>query len=202
LNVSKTFIIYHKIISTVTITKTLMKSNFAKTIAEIVEVGIIGLVVIFFVYLFAGQPLRVTGDSMVPNFYDGEQIIAEKISIKTGEIERGDIVIFKHPTYLDRLVIKRVVGLPNEKISLNGGRIYVDGRELIESYIPQNTSTKEGTVIMENSEYEVPQDGYILLGDNRENSTDSRNWGAIKRDLIVGKGFVIYYPLDKVRVIG
>ncbi|KKS21975.1 MAG: Signal peptidase I [candidate division WWE3 bacterium GW2011_GWA1_41_8] len=202
MNVSKTFIIYHKIISTVTITKTLMKSNFAKTIAEIVEVGIIGLVVIFFVYLFAGQPLRVTGDSMVPNFYDGEQIIAEKISIKTGEIERGDIVIFKHPTYLDRLVIKRVVGLPNEKISLNGGRIYVDGRELIESYIPQNTSTKEGTVIMENSEYEVPQDGYILLGDNRENSTDSRNWGAIKRDLIVGKGFVIYYPLDKVRVIG
>jgi len=202
LNVSKTFIIYHKIISTVTITKTLMKSNFAKTIAEIVEVGIIGLVVIFFVYLFAGQPLRVTGDSMVPNFYDGEQIIAEKISIKTGEIERGDIVIFKHPTYLDRLVIKRVVGLPNEKISLNGGRIYVDGRELIESYIPQNTSTKEGTVIMENSEYEVPQDGYILLGDNRENSTDSRNWGAIKRDLIVGKGFVIYYPLNKVRVIG
>jgi len=200
LNVSKTFIIYHKIISTVTITKTLMKSNFAKTIAEIVEVGIIGLVVIFFVYLFAGQPLRVTGDSMVPNFYDGEQIIAEKISIKTGEIERGDIVIFKHPTYLDRLVIKRVVGLPNEKISLNGGRIYVDGRELIESYIPQNTSTKEGTVIMENSEYEVPQDGYILLGDNRENSTDSRNWGAIKRDLIVGKGF--YYPLNKVRVIG
>ncbi|KKS17053.1 MAG: Signal peptidase I [candidate division WWE3 bacterium GW2011_GWB1_41_6] len=179
-----------------------MKSNFAKTIAEIVEVGIIGLVVIFFVYLFAGQPLRVTGDSMVPNFYDGEQIIAEKISIKTGEIERGDIVIFKHPTYLDRLVIKRVVGLPNEKISLNGGRIYVDGRELIESYIPQNTSTKEGTVIMENSEYEVPQDGYILLGDNRENSTDSRNWGAIKRDLIVGKGFVIYYPLNKVRVIG
>ncbi|KKS20326.1 MAG: Signal peptidase I [candidate division WWE3 bacterium GW2011_GWC1_41_7] len=202
MNVSKTFIIYHKIISTVTITKTLMKSNFAKTIAEIVEVGIIGLVVIFFVYLFAGQPLRVTGDSMVPNFYDGEQIIAEKISIKTGEIERGDIVIFKHPTYLDRLVIKRVVGLPNEKISLNGGRIYVDGRELIESYIPQNTSTKEGTVIMENSEYEVPQDGYILLGDNRENSTDSRNWGAIKRDLIVGKGFVIYYPLNKVRVIG
>ena len=178
-----------------------MKYSIKQQFIDFIEAAVISSLVILLVYAFAGQPLRVQGSSMVPNFTDGEQLIAEKITIKTEELKRGDIVIVKHPARLDRLVIKRVVGLPNEVFLIKEGLVYINGASLNENYLPTDVKTLGGEAIKESVEYQIPKGDYILMGDNRENSTDSRNWGALKKDLIVGKAFVIYYPLSKARLI-
>jgi signal peptidase I len=176
-------------------------SIFSKAFKEVLEFGLIGLAVLAFVYIFAGQPLRVTGDSMLPNFLDGEQIVAEKVSVKTGDIERGEVIIFKHPVHTDRLVIKRVIALPGEKVQIMNKTTYINGIALDESYLGEGEVTEPGTVIHDEEEYEVPANSYILMGDNRGNSTDSRHWGAVNKDMIIGKGLLVYYPLNNIRLV-
>ena len=172
-----------------------------KTLLDLLEYVIIGIAIFGLTYVFAGLLLRVTGDSMVPNFHDGEQIIAEKISVKFEDPKRGEIIIFNHPTYPGRLVIKRVVGLPGEIIKISAGKIYINDAMLAEEYLGSEGATKAGEILAENVSYEIPGDSYILLGDNRANSTDSREWGPVKRTEIVAKGFLVYYPLSQMRII-
>jgi signal peptidase I len=175
--------------------------TFLSALIDITEVLIIGLSIFLLTYVFAGQLLRVTGDSMTPNFLDGEQLIAEKISIKFEKLQRGEIVIFKHPTNSSRLVIKRVVALPNETINLREGKVYINGELLTENYLPESITTSPGKTLAEGIDFKVPYDSYILMGDNRISSTDSREWGPIKSNFIVGKAMLIYYPLNKIRLI-
>lgn len=170
-------------------------------ILDLVEYAIIGGAVFLLSYIFVGQLLRVTGDSMIPNFHDGEQIIAEKVSIKFEDLKRGDIVIFKHPSDDEKLIIKRVIGLPNESAKIIEGKVYINDNLLDEPYLANDTNTLPGKVFKDNAEVLIPENSYMLLGDNRSNSTDSREWGFVKKDGIVAKGFVVYYPLSKVRII-
>jgi signal peptidase I len=172
-----------------------------KVILDFVEFLVIGLAVLFFVYVFAGQPLRVTGDSMYPNYFDGEQIIAEKISVRTGDIQRGEIIIFKHPEEPSKLLIKRTIALPGETIMIAEGNIYINGTKLNEKYLTHNLRTEQGKRFNEGVEYEIPEGFYVFMGDNRANSTDSRDWGPISRDSVIGKAFLVYYPLDNIKLI-
>lgn len=172
-----------------------------KTLMDIFEYMIIGAAVFGLTYVFAGQLLRVAGDSMVPNFHDGEQIVAEKISLKLNNPKRGDILVFNHPTFPGRFVIKRVIGLPGETIKISEGSVYINNVLLQESYLDPGVKTTSGKYLEENMEVIVPSNSYILLGDNRSNSTDSREWGPIKKETIEGKGLLVYYPFNKIRII-
>ena len=172
-----------------------------QALIDLIEYTLIGTAIFFFTYIFAGQLLRVTGDSMVPTFHDGEQIIAEKISVKLEDPKRGEIIIFKHPTNPGKLIIKRLIALPGETVKISQGTLYINGEKFNEPYLSPQTATTGGQIIQENTEFKVPADSYVLMGDNRNASTDSREWGPIKKDLIVGKGFIVYYPINKMRII-
>ncbi len=168
---------------------------------DLLEAGIIGLVVFSLVYFLVGQLMEVTGSSMQPTLENKEQIFAEKISVKMEPPSRGDIVIFKHPENNKRLLIKRVVGLPNEQIEILNGVVFINEKQLAEEYINTKNSTQGKLQIHENEKYTIPENQYLLLGDNREESSDSRQIGFIPRDLIIAKVFAVYFPLKNFRLL-
>jgi signal peptidase I len=164
---------------------------------DLIEVTFIGVAVFVVVYLFIGQPLEITGTSMEPTLDNGEMIIAEKMTSRLDKLERGDIVVFKQPENPNIFVIKRIVGLPGESITLTKQAVFVNGSELQEDYVKthQILPTEQEEII------EVPADSYFLMGDNRANSTDSRKWGPITQENIVGKAVLVFSPISKARVI-
>lgn len=137
---------------------------------------------------------------MYPNFHDKEQIVAEKISVKKSSIKRGDVVIFKHP-FEDKLLIKRVIGLPGETFEIKDGFIYINGEKLNEPYLSDKVKTKGHKLLEEGPQYKIRDDSYVVLGDNREESTDSREWGYVDEELLKAKGVFVYYPLSNIRFI-
>lgn len=174
--------------------------NIGHMILDFIELLLISTTVFIVVYLFVGQLMEVTGDSMYPTFKDKEQLVAEKVSIKYREIERGEILIFRHPSE-SKYLIKRVIGLPGETITLKNGKVYINGEIVTEEYLGKDVVTQGGKIIEENIEYQISYNAYVLMGDNRSKSTDSRDWGPVTKELILGRGILVYYPLQNLRII-
>ncbi len=161
------------------------------------EVTFIGVAVFVVVYLFIGQPLEITGTSMEPTLDNGEMIIAEKMTSRLDKLERGDIIVFKQPENKNIFVIKRIVGLPGDTITLTKESVFVNGSELNEDYV----KTHQILVGSEEENIEVPLGSYFLMGDNRGNSTDSRKWGPIAQGDVVGRAVIVFSPVEKARII-
>lgn len=179
----------------------LKKANkFTVFLLDLIEISFIAVAVFVLVWAFVGQPLEITGDSMEPTLHNQEQIISEKISGNFSELKRGQIVVFKHPDRPDVLVIKRVVGLPQEKLEIKDGGVYINDNLLEEPYT-KGEVTYGSEVIHSNVNIIIPSDHYVLFGDNRSNSTDSRKWGTIPEEDIVGRGFIVFYPITNIRII-
>ena len=176
-------------------------STISDLLLDLLEISIIGITIFVLVYIFVGQLLEVTGDSMEPNLHDQEQIIAEKVSINFKPLQRGEIVIFRHPENNERLLIKRVVGLPEEKIKIENGYVYINGMVLDESYVMTVGVTRGNKDLIEGVEYYITENSYVLLGDNREESSDSRSFGTVREELILGRSLMVYYPFNSIRVI-
>jgi signal peptidase I len=141
---------------------------------------------------------------MTPTLLDKERLVAEKLSLKFKDLQRGEIVIFINPKYPEqqqKLIIKRVVGLPGETIDISGGKVYINEEELNEPYLEQQNITRGRSAIQEGTSYRVADDTYVLLGDNREHSRDSREWGAIKKDRIIGRALLVYYPFSNIHFV-
>lgn len=169
--------------------------NFAKKtgllIFEIVKVVLISLAIIIPIRLFLVQPFYVEGASMEPNFHDSEYLVINEISYRFQKPVRGEVVIFKSPADSRVYFIKRVIGLPGEKIELSEGRVYINGKELKEDYIAHFSSEDDAKVTLGPNEYYV-------LGDNRTNSHDSRRFGPIDKGRIIGKVWFRGWPLDRI----
>src|SRR3989344_1773366 len=153
--------------------------NIARTFKEILQTALISLGVFFFVYAFLVQPHRVKGDSMLPNFIDGELILTEKISYKLNDPKRGDVIVFQSSTSKKADFIKRIIGIPKDRIMVKDGSIYINNNKLEENYINMAT---EGSV-----ERALGEDEYFVLGDNRGSSFDSRSFGSIKKTEFRGR---------------
>ena len=175
--------------------------NVKKVIVEYFQIIFIFLIVFAIIYFFVGQLFEVVGDSMIPNFRDKEQLIAEKISININNTERGDVIIFKNINENNRLLIKRIIGLPGENIKIQDGKVYINGDELSETYLEDGTVTEGKRILGEGPEYKIPKDSYVVMGDNREESNDSREWGYVKKENIVGRVVLVYYPLQNFRFV-
>lgn len=167
---------------------------------DFVELLIIAVGIIAFSWFFLAEPLEVTGDSMSPTLLNQEQIVAEKLSMNFEDFKRGEIVVFESPNE-GKLLIKRIVALPNEKFLIQEGAIIVDGVPLLEVYLDPYLQTKGKAKIKSGQEITVPANSFIVLGDNRDNSTDSRDFGPITLESIVGRAFMVYRPLENMRVI-
>ncbi len=147
------------------------------------------------VYMFLFRPFQVKGESMFPNFKDSEYLITNIISMKIGDPKLGDVVVFKAPTEPDKDFIKRVIGVPGDKVMVKNGDVYLNDKLLDESkYLKPSVKTYSGSFLQEGQEVTVPQGYFFVLGDNRSYSSDSREWGFVPKGNIVGSSFVVYWP--------
>ncbi len=159
--------------------------ELSKWIILVLAVGIL-------IHFFVGTLFVVDGASMEPNYHSGQYIIVNRWQYNFRKPERGDAVVLRFPGDPDnKKYIKRIIGLPGEKIEILNGSLYIDGQILTESYIPDYVKTGPDLV------RHLKNDDYFLLGDNRDNSSDSRIWGVCpKRDLI-GKAWIIIWPWNQ-----
>jgi signal peptidase I len=170
---------------------------------DIMETVVIALSIFLVVYLFFMQPHQVNGQSMVPTFSSGEYVLTDKISYRLGNPKRGDIIVFHAPeeaqcpkgTGCD--FIKRILGVPGDSIEVKKNRIYVNGNPLDEPYIPADYQTLAGK-FTQGRVISMGPNEYFAVGDNRSHSSDSRAWGSITKDAIVGRAFFRYWPMDKI----
>src|SRR5918999_2556078 len=159
---------------------------------------IFALMIAALVVVFVVQPVKVEGTSMLPRLHDGERIFVNKlIYYGLPRLERGDIVVFWFPNDPTKSYIKRVIGLPGETVQVRGGRILVNGKELQEPYLEHALNVAAAD---EPPTYVKPH-YYFVMGDNRDNSSDSRMWGLVPEKYIYGKALFRYWPLSKASVI-
>jgi signal peptidase I len=158
------------------------------------------IIVVFILFgVFFVQPVVVEGTSMLPQLHDGERLLVNKLiyykiqSISWGHVERGDIVVFWFPNDPDKSYVKRVIGLPGETVELRNGKVYINGVELNEEYI----DVEHNQSLPSWPPRKVEEHHYFVMGDNRDNSSDSRYWGLVPEKYIYGKAFFRYWkPRD------
>ena len=164
-----------------------------ETLESIVFMGSLFIVI----YLFIAQPNEVRGASMEPNLHTGDRLITSKISYKFEDMKRGDIVVIHSPRNYDIQYIKRLIGLPGDIILINDGKVSINGEQLQEPYLDVETRVWDGWSIQENVPFTVPEGYVFVMGDNRPNSSDSREFGPIPFDYVVGKAIYRYFPPQK-----
>lgn len=144
--------------------------------------------VIWLVVNFATARFVVDGSSMEPNFHTGQLLIVNRLAYRFGSLQRGDVIVFQYPGNTADDYIKRVIGLPGENVAIKGGKVYVNGQVLDEPYLPPDAT------ILYDQEWVIPPDSYFVLGDNRAHSSDSRSWGMLGKEFIIGKSWISYWP--------
>ncbi|HLC87475.1 MAG TPA: signal peptidase I [Patescibacteria group bacterium] len=152
------------------------------------------------VYWLVAQPHKVSGSSMFPNFKNGDYIITDKLSYKVSEPNRGDIVVFKNPRDETQDFIKRILAKPGDRIKVQSGKIFLNGEQINEPYLAKSVITSPGSFLKEGQEITVVPGHYITIGDNRSASSDSREWGFITREEIIGKVFFRYWPATEIGI--
>lgn len=165
---------------------------------DILEVIVFAVGIFLIVYLLILRPHKIKGQSMHPTFPDGEYLLTEKVSYYKGDPQRGDVVVFKPPVSEDEF-IKRIIALPNETVSVQNGKVFINGKELEEDYI--KVQTNGSAFLSEGEIYTVPEGKYFTMGDNRPHSSDSRAWGPIEKRDITGKAWLTYWPMDKAGMV-
>lgn len=153
------------------------------------------------IYLFLLQPHQVVGDSMFPNFHNKEFMLTDKISYRFRTPVKGEVIVFKAPNNAERDYIKRIIAISGDKVKIEKGKVFLNNSILNEEYIPPDTKTYSGSFAKEGLEHIIPTDSYFVLGDNRTNSSDSREWGFVKRNEIIGRSFLVYWPPPSFRIV-
>ena len=159
----------------------------------IVLVMAVGFSLVFRIYVAEGR--WIPSESMVPTLQVGDRLIIEKVTPRLTGIERGDIVVFRPPASISQKddLIKRVIGLPGDTISIKKGTVYINGTALNEPYEAEKP-------LADFKPYKVPENSYFVMGDNRNDSYDSRYWGPVSADQIIGKALVRYFPVDNIHM--
>lgn len=168
---------------------------------EVVEMFVISASIFVVVYLFLAQPHRVQGNSMYPTFHDKEYVLTDKVTFRRRLPVYGDVIVFKAPVNENFDFIKRVIGEAGDTVMVEGGMIYRNGQALDEFYLPDEYTTSAGQFLREGVPFTVPQGTIFAIGDNRDHSSDSRDWGPVPLENIVGRTFIRYWPVDTFEVI-
>lgn len=166
---------------------------------EFIKVVVISLAIVLPIRAYVAQPFIVEGDSMEPNFKDGQYMIIDELSYNFKSPERGEVIVFRAPAQPSIFLIKRIIGLPGEEIKIEGGKIIITETNserivLSEEYIPNGIET------VPDSSIKLKDNEYFVLGDNRNRSSDSRSWGPLPEDNITGKAFIRLWPLSKINI--
>jgi signal peptidase I len=173
--------------------------QFLASFLEVVELALVAVGGVFLIRTFLVQPFLVNGSSMVPNFEDGDYLLVDELTYRFRPPERGEVVVFHYPNDTSTYFIKRIIGLPHERIEITDGRIVLfkegnpQGEVLHEPYLaPGYITSGERTIAL-------GEDEYFVLGDNRSYSFDSRSWGALSRNELVGVVRLRLWPFANVQ---
>src|ERR671923_1327742 len=175
----------------------LRQKSFLRDTLEIVFLAL----VLYVVIQYAVQTVHVLGSSMFSTLHDNDLLVASKISYKLHQPQRGDIVVFKPPDEASRDFIKRIIALPGERIRIVNSVVYINGQVLHEPYLPERW-TYNNNWPPSGQDQLIPPDQYFVMGDNRNHSSDSRMFGPIERDSILGKAEIRIWPLGAVGFFG
>jgi signal peptidase I len=145
---------------------------------------------------FLYQPVRVEGTSMLPQLENRDRLFINKFVYHISSIERGDVVVFHYPRDPEKSYIKRVIALPGDRLRIDHGRVWLNGKSQIEGYVPEIFEDSRSM-----AEIVVPDDNYFVMGDHRSISSDSREFGPVERSLIYGKAVFIYWPTKDAGVV-
>jgi signal peptidase I len=157
---------------------------------------VVSVVVSSFIIIFLYQPVRVEGTSMLPVLEDQDRLFINKLAYRVGEIHRGDVVVFLYPHDHQKSYIKRVIALPGDDLRIEHGQVYVNGKRMVERYVPARFADDRSQ-----PEMTVPEQEYFVMGDHRSISSDSRDFGPVDRELIYGKAAFVYWPMDQAGVV-
>ena len=160
-------------------------TNWKRFVLDIVETLVLA-VVLFVGINSVSARVRVDGFSMRPTLEDGEFVLVSKLSYKFGEFQRGDIIVFHFPLNPDEELVKRIIGLPGDHVVVKDNQVYVNDRLMNETYI--------AAAPLYSGDWTVPEGTLFVLGDNRNNSNDSKDWGLLPQENVVGKAILIYWP--------
>ena len=161
------------------------KDDWKRFALDILETIVLAVVLYFGINALSAR-VRVDGFSMIPTLQNGEYILVNRLSYKTGQPERGDIIVFRLPGDESQDLIKRVIGLPGDTVHVSDGIVTINGAKLAEPYIAQAP--------LYFGEWIVPEGNLFVLGDNRNDSRDSHQWGLLPLENVIGKSLVIYWP--------
>ena len=165
---------------------------------DLLRFALIAVIVVIPIRIFIAQPFVVSGSSMVPTFENGNYLIIDEISYRLNDPKRDDVVVFKYPGDTSKYFIKRIIGLPSETVDIKDSIVTITNKEhpkgfqLDEPYVLNQSQTT--------NRFELKNNEYFVMGDNRSASSDSRYWGAVPRNLLIGKAFLRLFPVNVLRV--
>lgn len=177
------------------------KNEVLAFIWETIKVVVISLAIILPIRYYLVQPFFVKGASMEPNFEDGDYILVDELSYRFREAERGEVIIFRFPQEPSQFFIKRVIGLPDETVQIKDNKVTIFNKKdpkgvvLEESYLSSDQQTTGNVTV------KLDDNEYFVLGDNRLQSSDSRRWGAVNKELIMGRAFLRPWPFTRASTI-
>lgn len=177
------------------------RSTVLRVIGEFLRLALIAAAIALPIRYAVAQPFLVRGASMEPNFYDREYLIIDELSYFFRGPERGEVVVFRYPLDPSEHFIKRIIGLPGETVEIRQDGVFITnaahpgGFKLEESYLPKDLPMRVG------GRFTLGPDEYIVLGDNRPVSSDSRSWGVLERKFITGRVFFRAWPLERFGVL-
>jgi len=160
-------------------------SGFFRFLKDVLETLVLSVVLFVGINAITAR-IRVDGESMVPTLVSGEYVIVNRLSYRLGSPQRGDIIVFHFPRDPKEEYIKRVIGLPGDEVEVRDGQVYINGQPLNETYL----KVKMDYI----GSWQIPADQLFVLGDNRNNSSDSHDWGTVPMDYVVGKAILVYWP--------
>jgi signal peptidase I len=180
-------------------------ASTGRTLIEYALLAIVAVAVALLIQAFLVKPYRIPSESMENTLLIGDRVLVDRISWRFSEPQRGEITVF-HPPFSGPVLIKRIVGMPGDVISLRDGYVYINGVKLVEPYVRRVGGRQEPTDPFTNGlawslqqPYHVPAGMYFMMGDNRSVSDDSRDWGPAPRREIIGEAFLTYWPLTRLR---
>lgn len=170
--------------------------RFLKDGWDLIKFAIMALAIVVPIRLWIAQPFVVSGESMYPTFDNGQYLIVDEISYILGNVTRGDVVIFKFPKEPKRFFIKRLIGLPNEKIKISSkGEVTIINKEHPEGFKLKEPYINEK--LFSGGEYTTKDNEYFVMGDNRNKSYDSRDWGVVPKKYMIGRAFLRLLPIKE-----
>lgn len=168
------------------------KVNWKQFFFDLIETLLLAVVLYLGINAISAR-VRVDGFSMVPTLQDGEYVLVSKVTYRLGQPQHGDIIVFKYPGEPPQDLIKRIVGLPGDTVKVSGSVVSVNGQPLVEPYIAASPVYQ--------GEWQVPDGFLFVLGDNRNDSSDSHAWGLLPKENVIGKALLIYWPPPEWKII-